>query len=89
MPAFSFGSGNDLVAGGVEAGEAARKEYVTNRYHQPADEWQADWTFAGMTHDLGVLYSVGAELADSRQWPDWSKDSEFRATRDESASERK
>jgi len=89
VPAFSFGSGNDLVAGGVEAGEAARKEYVTNRYHQPADEWQADWTFAGMTHDLGVLYSVGAELADSRQWPDWSKDSEFRATRDESASERK
>jgi len=89
VPAFSFGSGNDLVTGGVEAGEAARKEYVTNRYHQPADEWQADWTFAGMTHDLGVLYSVGTELADSRQWPDWSKDSEFRATRDESASERK
>jgi Zn-dependent M28 family amino/carboxypeptidase len=89
VPALSFGSGNDLVNGGVAAGEAARKDYVTNRYHQPADEWQADWTFAGMAHDLGVLYQVGAELADSNQWPDWSQDSEFRAKRDATAAERK
>jgi Zn-dependent M28 family amino/carboxypeptidase len=89
VPALSFGSGNDLVNGGVAAGEAQHKDYVDNRYHQPADEWQPEWTFAGMAHDLGVLYQVGAELANSDQWPDWSKDSEFRATRDASASERK
>jgi len=89
VPAFSFGSGNDLVNGGVAAGEAAHKDYVSNRYHQPADEWQADWTFAGMSHDLGVLYAVGAELANSNQWPDWAQDSEFRAKRDASASERR
>ncbi len=89
VPALSFGSGNDLVNGGVAAGEAAHKDYVDNRYHQPADEWQAEWTFAGMSHDLGVLYQVGADLASSDRWPDWSQDSEFRATRDASASERK
>ena len=89
VPAFSFGSGNDLVNGGVAAGEAAHKDYVSNRYHQPADEWQANWTFAGMSHDLGVLYAVGAELANSNQWPDWAQDSEFRAKRDASASERR
>ena len=89
VPALSFGSGNDLADGGVAAGEAQHKDYVDNRYHQPADEWKPAWTFAGMAHDLGVLYQVGAELAGSDQWPDWSKDSEFRATRDASASERK
>ncbi|MET0230025.1 MAG: M28 family metallopeptidase [Rhodanobacteraceae bacterium] len=89
VPAFSFGSGNDLVTGGIQAGEAAHKDYVTNRYHQPADEWQSTWTFAGMAHDLGVLYQVGADLANSNRWPDWSKDSEFRAKRDESAAERR
>ena len=89
VPALSFGSGNDLVNGGVAAGEAAHKDYVTNRYHQPADEWQADWTFAGMAHDLGVLYQVGAELANSNRWPDWAQDSEFRAKRDATAAERK
>ncbi|HEX5121973.1 MAG TPA: M28 family metallopeptidase [Rhodanobacteraceae bacterium] len=89
VPALSFGSGNDLVNGGVAAGEAQHKDYVDNRYHQPADEWKADWTFAGMAHDLGVLYAVGNDLANSIEWPDWSPDSEFRATRDASVSERR
>lgn len=89
VPAVSFGSGNDLVNGGVAAGEAAEKAYVTDRYHQPADEWQADWTFAGMAHDLPLLYKVGSDLANSRRWPDWGKDSEFRAVRAQSAAERR
>ena len=89
VPSVSFGSGNDLVDGGIAAGEAAHKEYVANHYHQPADEWQADWTFAGMAHDLGVLYKVGADLANSTNWPDWSEDSEFRAKRDATAAQRK
>jgi Zn-dependent M28 family amino/carboxypeptidase len=89
VPSVSFGSGNDLVNGGIEAGEAAKKAYTADRYHQPADEWQADWTFAGMTHDLPLLYKVGSDLANSKRWPDWSKDSEFRATRDATAAERR
>ncbi|MET0225461.1 MAG: M28 family metallopeptidase, partial [Dokdonella sp.] len=89
VPSVSFGSGNDLVAGGVEAGEASKKAYTADRYHQPADEWQAGWTFAGMTHDLPLLYKVGSDLANSARWPDWSKESEFRATRDASAAERR
>jgi Zn-dependent M28 family amino/carboxypeptidase len=89
VPALSFESGNDLVDGGVAAGEAAAKEYVANHYHQPSDEWQASWTFAGMVHDLPVLYKVGHDLANSDQWPNWSADSEFRQIRDASAAERK
>ena len=89
VPALSFESGNDLVNGGIAAGDAAKKEYTANHYHQPADEWQANWTFAGMAHDLGVLYKLGSDLANSKQWPEWSKDSEFRATRDATAAERK
>jgi Zn-dependent M28 family amino/carboxypeptidase len=89
VPALSFESGNDLVHGGKAAGEAQGKEYIAHHYHQPADEWQASWTFAGMQHDLGILYNVGVDLADSSKWPNWTQDSEFRATRDATASERK
>ena len=89
VPALSFESGDDLVNGGKAAGEAAHKEYVANHYHQPADEWQASWTFAGMAHDRGVLYKLGSDLANSKRWPEWSKDSEFRATRDATAADRK
>ena len=34
------------------------------------------------------LHAVGEELANSRQWPNWSSDSEFRAARDRTATER-
>ena len=89
VPAISFGSGNDWVSGGIKAGKAAEDEYVARHYHQPSDQWQASWAFTGMARDMQLLYTVGSQLADSEQWPDWSKDSEFRATRDASAAERK
>ncbi|OOG36239.1 M28 family metallopeptidase [Rhodanobacter sp. C05] len=89
VPAISFGSGNDWVDGGLAAGKAAEDEYVAKHYHQPSDEWQASWPFTGMARDLQLLYTVGSQLANSDQWPDWSKDSEFRATRDATAAERK
>ncbi|MGH8157290.1 MAG: M28 family metallopeptidase [Rhodanobacter sp.] len=89
VPAVSFGSGNDWVDGGLAAGKAAEKEYTAKHYHQPSDEWQASWPFTGMVRDLQLLYTVGSQLANSDQWPDWSKDSEFRTARDATAAERK
>ncbi|HET6805901.1 MAG TPA: M28 family metallopeptidase [Frateuria sp.] len=89
VPAISFESGNDLVKGGKAAGEAQGKLYNREHYHQPSDEWQASWSFAGMAHDLRMLYQLGSQLADSDAWPQWSKDSEFRAERQKTAAQRK
>ena len=89
VPAVSFGSGEDWVAGGVAAGKAANAAYTTNNYHQPSDEWSAKWPFTGLAHDLELLYAVGRDLADSSAWPNWSKESEFRAIRDQGANGRK
>jgi Zn-dependent M28 family amino/carboxypeptidase len=88
VPAFSFGDGNDLVKGGIKRGEALSEEYVTKHYHQPSDEWSADWDFTGMAQDANLLHNLGRDLANSRAWPNWSADSEFRATRDRTAGER-
>jgi len=88
VPAISFGDGNDLVNGGVARGEALSKEYVEKHYHQPSDEWSAAWDFTGMADDVQLLHNLGRDLANSRDWPNWSEDSEFRATRDKSAAER-
>ena len=89
VPALSFGSGDDLVEGGKAAGEAEGKDYNEKRYHQPADEWRAEWSFAGMAHDLPMLYRLGSSLANSTRWPGWGADSEFRVIREKSASERR
>jgi len=90
VPAISFKPGNDLVNGGITRGEALASKYTAERYHQPADEFNAGgiWDFRGMAQDAYLLHLVGERLANSREWPNWSADSEFRATRDKSAAER-
>jgi len=88
VPAISYESGSDLVNGGKARGEALGAEYTAKHYHQPSDEWQPTWDFTGMAADGNLLHQVGLKLANSREWPDWSPDSEFRATRDKTAAER-
>jgi Zn-dependent M28 family amino/carboxypeptidase len=85
VPALSFGSGEDWVAGGTAAGKGEEESYTKDRYHQPADEWNAKWPFTGMASDLELLYGLGRDLAESRDWPNWGKDSEFRVLREASA----
>jgi Zn-dependent M28 family amino/carboxypeptidase len=89
VPAISFGSGQDWEQGGVEAGKANDEAYTANHYHQPSDQVKPEWTFKGEARDLELLYALGRDLADSKDWPNWSQDSEFRAARDHSAAERK
>ena len=88
VPALSFGSGRDLVTGGIARGDALAADYTAKRYHQPDDEFNPQWDFRGMAQDANLLHIVGEKLANSREWPNWSADSEFRAARDKSAADR-
>jgi len=90
VPSLSFGSGRDLVTGGLTRGEAIAADYTAKRYHQPDDEFNAGgtWDFRGMAQDANLLHIVGEKLGNSREWPNWSADSEFRAARDKSAAGR-
>jgi Zn-dependent M28 family amino/carboxypeptidase len=88
VPAVSFSEGLDLVNGGTARGEAIAQDYNSKHYHQPSDEWHADWDWSGVAQNAELLHQVGLDLANSRQWPNWSLDSEFRAARDQSAAER-
>jgi Zn-dependent M28 family amino/carboxypeptidase len=89
VPAISVGSGEDLVKGGKEAGQKAEEDYTANRYHQPADEWSADWDLNGQAQDIGLFYEIGADLANSKTWPEWQAGSEFKALRDTTKADRK
>ena len=88
VPAISFDSGEDLVVGGTARGEALSKDYIAKRYHQPDDEYSADWDMSGFVADAALLHTVGRNLANSGQWPNWSDDSEFRAARDQTENDR-
>jgi hypothetical protein len=78
-------SGEDLVAGGKEAGAKATEDYVANRYHKPADNYDPNWNWGGAVQDLQVYYGLGRQLADDTSlWPNWYPTAEFRAIRDRS-----
>ena len=76
--------GEDLVSGGPAAGRAAAQDYRTNRYHQPSDEYDPAWDWAGALQELQIFYRIGRELAQSEDWPNWNRGDEFRAIRDRS-----
>ncbi|HEX5487986.1 MAG TPA: M28 family metallopeptidase [Rhodanobacteraceae bacterium] len=82
VPALMTQTGDDMVNGGTKAGRAALDDYTAHRYHTPLDNFDPDWDFSGVVEDTQALYEVGRELAGSDQWPQWNKDSEFRARRE-------
>ncbi|HTM04382.1 MAG TPA: M28 family metallopeptidase [Vicinamibacterales bacterium] len=89
VPAISVESGLDLYAGGVAAGRKAEEDYNDKHYHQPSDEWSPSWDLRGIAIDVGLIYDLGRQLANSRRWPEWHNDSEFKALRDKTKSARK
>ncbi len=82
VPMMYIDSGNDLVEGGVAAGDAIGKKYTDEAYHKPADEYAPDWNLAGMEADVNVDYEVINRLSNSDVWPNWREGNEFKALRD-------
>ncbi|PZU60133.1 MAG: peptidase M28 [Sphingobium sp.] len=84
VPMLYFDGGDDLLNGGVAAGDAAAKDYGEHRYHGPKDEYDPAWDWTGVAADLKLYYAVGRAIADSSDWPNWKPGDEFRAIRDRS-----
>ena len=84
VPMLYIDAGEDLVTGGVAAGQAAAKDYTENRYHQPSDEYDPSWDWSGALKDLQLYYRIGRMLAMSTSWPNWVEGDEFKAARDKS-----
>ena len=80
---------SDLVDGGKAAGQAWVDVYTGKCYHQTCDVWSSDWNLAGAVQDVEVMRAIGADLANSRRWPEWQPGSEFKKVRDGSAAARR
>ncbi|WP_288757701.1 M28 family peptidase [uncultured Brevundimonas sp.] len=77
VPALMPWHGVDFVDGGKEAGWAAWRERFGRVYHQPSDEWSADWDLTSAVENLTLLYRLGLNLANGDEWPTWKPTSEF------------
>jgi Zn-dependent M28 family amino/carboxypeptidase len=85
---MAISGASDLVTGGRPAGQAWLDGYM-KCYHQTCDAWSADWDLRGAAQDVGLFQTIGTKLANSRLWPEWRNESEFKSVRAESAGERK
>lgn len=82
VPMLYTDPGPDLIEGGTAAGTAFADAYNAERYHAVGDEYDADWNLGGLVETVGILLTVGENLADSDRWPNWYDGNEFRALRD-------
>ena len=84
VPMLYADAGQDKIDGGVAAGKAFAEVYTAQRYHKPADEYDASWDMSGMEQEVQTLFKLGRDIAASNDWPEWYEGNEFKAIRDAS-----
>ena len=89
VPMAYVDGGGDFLDEPIAPRNAARDEYTARRYHQADDEWSPEWDLRGQAEDLALIYGIGLDLANSRDWPGWKPGSEFGPARAASASARR
>ncbi|MBL0740186.1 M20/M25/M40 family metallo-hydrolase [Chryseolinea sp. Jin1] len=82
IPALFSGNGIDHVDKGKDFGREAEAEYTKNRYHQPNDQFDAQWDLSGAVEDAKLMLQVGKRLSFEEKWPQWKSTSEFKSLRE-------
>ena len=82
VPALYAQRGLDDTARGPAWGRSQLEEYMAHRYHQPSDQYSADWNVRGALDDLRLYYDIGMRVTHSRRFPRWYANSEFRVSHD-------
>jgi Zn-dependent M28 family amino/carboxypeptidase len=81
IPAFSIDQG-ELFEGHDEAwGRAQMEDYVTHHYHQPSDEYHADWDFRGNAKLARFGFVLGWLASEQAQPIEWQPGDEFQKAR--------
>jgi Zn-dependent M28 family amino/carboxypeptidase len=81
IPAFSVDQG-ELFEGHDEAwGHAQFEDYVKNHYHQPSDEYRADWDFRGNAKLARFGFVLGWLASEQPKTVEWLPGDEFEAAR--------
>lgn len=88
VPMIYANSGEDYIGRDEDYAPMVKKD-MEGRYHTPDDVVHELWDWTGIDQNLWLFFHVGKELANSRDWPEWSEGSEFITTRDISRNLRK
>jgi hypothetical protein len=71
IPAFSIGHATEFAGKPAGSGLAAYEEYNRKNYHQPSDDFRADWDFTALEQAAQLGYLLGLDIANQDKLPDW------------------
>jgi Zn-dependent M28 family amino/carboxypeptidase len=57
-------------------------EYIANKYHKAEDDFSPTWSLGGVEQDIELMVDIVQTLANSRDWPKWKMDSDFKTSRE-------
>jgi Zn-dependent M28 family amino/carboxypeptidase len=77
VPALSVRPGIDFVGRPKGWGEQQESIYNQERYHQPSDEYQPTFRYAGMAQEVRVTVRTARAIANDPAPPRWLPSSEF------------
>jgi len=77
VPALSIYAGDDFVGRPKGWGEEQENIYNQQRYHQPSDEYQPTFRYAGMAQEVRVTVRAARAIANDQAMPRWLPSSEF------------
>lgn len=77
VPALSIKPGVDFVGRPSGWGEEQESIYNEQRYHQPSDEYQPTFRYAGMAQQVRVTVRAARLIANGPVMPRWLPSSEF------------
>jgi Zn-dependent M28 family amino/carboxypeptidase len=81
VPSVSIAAGSDFEGKPREWGAQQEEDYTAHRYHQPSDEYRADWDLSGAAQLATMVLDFGTSLANAPGVPRWNPDAEFAAKR--------
>ncbi|OLC11350.1 MAG: hypothetical protein AUH41_00735 [Gemmatimonadetes bacterium 13_1_40CM_66_11] len=77
VPSLSIKPGVDFVGRPKGWGEQQESVYNQERYHQPSDEYQPAFRYAGMAQEVRVTVRTARAIANDPAMPRWLPSSEF------------
>jgi Zn-dependent M28 family amino/carboxypeptidase len=87
IPAFSVDQGDLFEGQTPEWGRLQAEDFVAHHYHQPSDEYHADWDFRGNAKLARFGFVLGWLASEQAATVQWQPGDEFEAARKASQSQ--
>jgi len=77
IPAFSIERATQFAGKPADFGDKAWAEYNEKHYHQPSDEFHADWDFTALEQAAEYGFLLAMDIANQEKLPDWRPGDQF------------